>query len=60
MVQKRNTYTERLTPPLVKEEAAFSETPVCLGQNENLGRIYRRGLKPRMTVLLKANSNLTD
>jgi hypothetical protein len=37
-----------------------SKTRTCLGQNKNLGRRSRRALKPRMIVLARASSNLTD
>jgi hypothetical protein len=46
------------TPYLVEEETAILNTH--LGKNKNLGHEYQQESKPRIIVLARANSNLTD
>jgi hypothetical protein len=55
---KHSAYVEIPTPPLVEEEAPLLST--CLEDNKNPSRWSRRDLKPRMTLLARASSNLTD
>jgi hypothetical protein len=56
---KRSAYTERLTPSFVEEEAPFRNTHMSRRKQKSRPWISRR-LKPGMTVLAKARSNLTD
>jgi hypothetical protein len=56
---KRSAYAKRPTPPLVEEEATFLNTYMSR-REKNLGQKSRRDLKPRMTVLARASSTLTD
>jgi hypothetical protein len=56
---KRSAYTERPTLPLVEEEASFINTYMTRREQKSCSWISRR-LKPGMTVLARAGSNLTD
>jgi hypothetical protein len=58
-VHKCSAYIERLTPPLIEEEAALPNK--YMSRNEkNLGNGSRGDLKPGITVLAGARRNLTD
>jgi hypothetical protein len=54
---KCSAATERPTPPLVEEEAPFSNMYMSKRKN-NLGQKSWRDLKPRMTALLKLGVEL--
>jgi hypothetical protein len=55
---KRNAYTERPTSALIEEEIPLLNT--YISRKKVLGHRPRRRLKPRMTLLAKAGSNLSD
>jgi hypothetical protein len=44
----------------IQEEGPLLNTYICLGENRNLGYRSQWDLKPRMTMLVRASSNLTD
>jgi hypothetical protein len=56
---KRSIFTERPTPPFVEEEAPFPKHVHTL-ERKYLGQKSRQDLKPRMTVLTRPSSNVTD
>jgi hypothetical protein len=57
---KPSAYIERRTPALVEEEAPFLKHVHVLRVNTNLVHRSWWDLKPKMTVLARASSNLTD
>jgi hypothetical protein len=56
---KRILYTERPTPSLLKEKTPFLNAYMCRREQKSWSWSLRR-LKPGMTALAKASSNLTD
>jgi hypothetical protein len=55
---KRSACTERLTSPTIEEETPLLNT--YISRKKILAHRSRRHLKPRMTLLAKAGSNLND
>jgi hypothetical protein len=56
---KRSAYVERPTTPLVEVEASLLNIYISR-REQNFGHTSRRDLKPKMTVLERARSSLTN